>query len=317
MLELGNVLRTNYGAWVIKGAYSGLDGLVKVPVDSTGSPPRVYRGDDDKAASTIQNLLHGKVDSTGSPPRVYRGVDKSQRDIRYANKVISAVQELADSAGDINKKVKAMKDLAEKAASGDYSKQELAEMRIRQAHRPEFIEGQKEFEKLAEQVNDIAGNTEYNGNKLFTVDSTGSPPRVYRGADGKNISISIGNGSNIDIVSKDLSFDIKGLDLTKVDSTGSPPRVYRGDAKGALSAVASTGSPPRVYRGVEAALTKSDYYAGYVNNQAERIVDSTGSPPRVYRGAANKSLEDMSALLDAQANVEPARALQLLINDET
>jgi flagellin len=259
MLELGNVLRANYGAWVIKGAYSGLDGLVKVP-------------DDDKAASTIQNLLCGKV-------------DKNRQDIRYANKVISAVQELADSAGDINKKMKAMKDLAEKAAGGDYSKQELAEM-------------QKEFEKLAEQVNDIAGNTEYNGNKLFT-------------ADGKNISVSIGNGSNIDIVSKDLSFDIKGLDLTK-------------DAKGAFSAV-------------EAALTKSDYYAGYVNSQAERIGDAvklieyeinnafgikaddfdTGFAKQVASYAANKTLEDMSALLDAQANVEPARALQLLINDET
>lgn len=254
MLELGNVLRTNYGAWVIKGAYSGLDGLVKVP-------------DDDKAASTIQNLLHGKV-------------DKSRQDIRYANKVISAAQGIADAAKEINQNMKAMRDLAKKAASGDYSEQEVAEM-------------QKEFEKLAKQVNDAANNTEYNGNKLFT-------------ADGKNISISIGNGSSIDITAKNLTFDAKGLDLTK-------------DAKGALSAV-------------EAALSKSDYYAGYINTQTERIGDAvklieyeinnafgikaedfdTGFAKQVAAYAANKTLEDMSALLDAQANVEPARALQLL-----
>ncbi|MFX0210808.1 MAG: hypothetical protein ACFFDT_32815, partial [Candidatus Hodarchaeota archaeon] len=48
MLELGNVLKTTYSAWVIAGAYTGIGNSTEVP-------------DDDTAMVTIQYLLRGET----------------------------------------------------------------------------------------------------------------------------------------------------------------------------------------------------------------------------------------------------------------
>ena len=222
--------------------------------------------DDDAAASVIQYLLHGKI-------------SEGQENERYVSEAISMAQEFADAALEINDKLQAMKKLAEKAVRTGSNKQK------------EKL--QEEFEQLAGEINDIVSNTEYNGNKLFS-------------SDGKTISISIGNGSSIDIVSKDLSVDIDGLDLTT-------------DAEGALAAIQSSAS-------------KSSYYSGYLEDQVSHLKSMAGFvefaipndmgieadefdmalAKEVAGYASNQTLEDLSVLFEAQANVEPNRALQLL-----
>lgn len=190
-------------------------------------------------------------------------------------------QKFADAALEINKKLQTMKKLAEKAVRTGSNKQK------------EKL--QEEFEQLAGEINDIVSNTEYNGNKLIS-------------SDGKTISISIGNGSSIDVVSKDLSVDIEGLDLTT-------------DAEGALAAIQSSAS-------------KSSYYSGYLEDQVshlksmadliefeipndmgieadEDLLDMDFAK-EVAGYASSQTLEDLSVLFEAQTNVEPNRALQLL-----
>jgi len=224
--------------------------------------------DNDAAASVIQYLLHGKM-------------PEGQENERYANEAISMAQRFADATGEIKEKLQRMEELAEKAAStGSKKKKE---------------ELQEEFEQLAGEINDIVKNTEYNDNKLLS-------------ADGKTISISIGNSSTINVVSKDLSIDIDGLDLTT-------------DAEGALAAIQSIAS-------------KSSYYSKYLEEQASRIESMAGliefeipndmgieadedefdmSLAKEVAGyASSQTLEDVSVLFEAQANVEPNRALQLL-----
>ena len=254
MLELGSILRTTYGAYVIGGAYNGV-------ADSTEVP------DDDTAVATIQYLLRGQIDG-------------SRHNAGYANEAVSMAQTFAEAATGIDEKLGRMEQLAEEAATGQYSQEQLAEM-------------QQELEQLAEEINDIVENTEYNGNKLFS-------------AEGETISISIGYGSTIDIIAKDLSFDIEGLDLTT-------------DAEGALAAIQSK-------------VSQSDYYSEYINKQADRlesaidlieyeINNALGFEPddfdtniveRVASYAASQVLEDISVLLDTQANITPDRALQVL-----
>ena len=154
---------------------------------------------------------------------------------------------------------------------------------------------QQELEGLAEEINDIVENTEYNGNKLFT-------------ADGKTISISIGNSSAIDIAAKDLSFDIEGLDLTTEEG-----------AEAALAFIQET-------------IEQTTNYSKYLDTQAERLgkattiiefdiesemgVDLSGFDEDLAREVANyaasKVIEDMSILFQSQANVTPAIAARLL-----
>jgi len=261
MLELGNVLMATYNAYVISGAYNGLP-------ESTAD----YQGssvDDDTAVSIIQNLLHGQAAG-------------STETARNASEAISMVQTFEDATNTISEKLAQMEELTEQATSGTYSQEELAEM-------------QQELEGLAEEINGIIENTEYNGNKLFT-------------ADGKTISISIGNSSAIDIAAKDLSFDIEGLDLTTEEG-----------AEAALAFIQET-------------IEQTTNYSKYLDTQAERLgkattiiefdiesemgVDLSDFDEDLAREvagyAASKAVEDISILFQSQANVTPAITAQLL-----
>jgi flagellin-like hook-associated protein FlgL len=224
--------------------------------------------DDDAAASVIQYLLHGKM-------------SEGQENERYVSEAISMTQRFADATREIREKLQMMEGLAEKAASTG-SKEEKEEL-------------QEEFEQLAGEINDIVENTEYNGNKLLS-------------ADGKTVSISIGNGSTIDVVSKDLSIDIDGLDLTT-------------DAEGVLVAIRRS-------------VSESSYYSGYLEEQVSHLESMAcliefeipndmgieadedefdmALAKEVAGYASSQTLEDMSVLFEAQANVEPNSALQLL-----
>ncbi len=224
--------------------------------------------DDDAAASVIQYLLHGKM-------------SEGQENERYVSEAISMTQRFADATREIKEKLQMMEGLAEKAASTG-SKEEKEEL-------------QEEFEQLAGEINEIVENTEYNGNKLLS-------------ADGKTVSISIGNGSTIDVVSKDLSIDIDGLDLTT-------------DAEGALAAIRRS-------------ISESSYYSGYLEEQVSHLESMAdliefeipndmgieadedefdmALAKEVAGYASSQTLEDVSLLFEAQANVEPNSALQLL-----
>ena len=217
--------------------------------------------------SVIQYLLEGKV-------------SESNQNESYANEVISVTQGLSETASTIKDKYARMKELAEQAASGEYSAEEVEDM-------------QTEFAQLVEEINDLVDNTEQNNNKLFS-------------SEGTAISISIGNNSTIDIVAKDLSIDGEGLDLTT-------------DPEGALMAIQSQ-------------VSQSSYYSEYLGDQIDNLgqmvnliefekyndmgVDAeqfdTELAEEVAGIAASTTLEELTGLFNAQANVESERALQLL-----
>ena len=129
MLELGNIIKTGFAAWVINGAYNGIE-------DSTKSP------DDDAAVAVIRELLRGNI----------AGIRQSAHN---ANEAVSMMQMFTAAAATIGEKLGQMKELAEEAATGYCTDSEKADM-------------QEEFEELAEEINDVVESTEYDGNKLFT-----------------------------------------------------------------------------------------------------------------------------------------------------
>jgi hypothetical protein len=224
---------------------------------------------DDQSQMIVQYLVNGKI------------VDGRQN-ASYADEAISTVQMFAGEALVIKDKYAQMLELAEEAnkTKGKGSGKELEQM-------------QQELEQLAQEINDIVNSTEYNGNKLFT-------------KEGKTISISIGNRSTIDIVPKDLSIDVEGLDLTT--------------------------DPDRVLATVQWKAADSNYYSGYLADQVSRLdsawkliefeqYNDLGFKPdefnvelakQVAAYASIQTSDALSALFDAQANVEPDRVLELL-----
>jgi len=223
---------------------------------------------DDDAAASVIQYL------------LHGKISEGQENERYVSEAISMAQKFADAALEINNKLQTMQELAEEAAgTGSEKKEKL----------------QEEFEQLAGEINDIVENTEYNGNKLFS-------------SDGKTISISIGNGSSIDVVSKDLSVDIDGLDLTT-------------DAEGALAAIQSSASQSSYYSSyLEDQVSHLKSMAGLIEFEipndlgieADEDLFDMGFAKEVAGYASSQTLEDLSVLFEAQANVEPERALQLL-----
>jgi flagellin-like hook-associated protein FlgL len=222
------------------------------------------------AVAIIQELLRGNF------PDIYQSAHDSST-------AVSVVQTFADGVDTIGDKLAAMEELAKKASSPDYSQTQIEEM-------------QEQFEDLAEAINQIVDSTEYDFNKLLT-------------AEGESISISIGNGSTIDIFARDLSFDAEGLDLTS-------------DPEAALSQV-------------EGATGELEGYRRYLTRQAERLEDATAIieselgaaagvdlsdfsmelAMEVATYAASQVLEDSSTLLNTQANISSDRALRLLADN--
>jgi flagellin len=217
--------------------------------------------------SVIQYLLEGKVS------------EKHQNET-YANEVISVIQDLAETASTIKDKFARMKELAEQAASGEYSVEEVEEM-------------QTEFEQLVVEVNNLVDNTEQNKNKLFSDEGT-------------NISVSIGNNSSINIVAMNLSIDGEGLDLTT-------------DPDGVLAAIqgmASQSSYYSEYLGDQ--LNNLGEMVNYIEFEKYNDIGVDAKEfdmelaEEVAGVAATITLEELTVLFDVQANVESEKALQLL-----
>ena len=222
---------------------------------------------DDSSASVIQYLFEGKV-------------SKNRQNESYANKAISMAQDLAETASTIKDKFARMKELAQQAASGEYSAEEVETM-------------QTEFEQLVGEINNLVDNTEQNKNKLFS-------------GEGTAISISIGNNSTIDINAKDLSINGEGLDLTT-------------DPEGALTEIQSKISQSSYYSDyLGDQLDNLGEMINYIefekNNDMGIDADEFDMElaEEVAGVAAATTLDELIVLFGAQTNIEPEKALQLL-----
>ncbi|MHC4423772.1 MAG: flagellin N-terminal helical domain-containing protein [Planctomycetota bacterium] len=130
---------------------------------------------DEAALAINQNPLRGQVASV-------------RHNSHSAEIVVSLVQTIGQAITGLRERQTKIGELAKQVAARRHSPEEMAQV-------------QQELKRLAGEINDIVENTEYNGNKLFS-------------ADGQDISISIGNGSTIEISAKDFSLDVEGINLS-------------------------------------------------------------------------------------------------------
>ncbi len=254
MLISENVIKTDISAYTIRVAYNWISDSTKVE-------------DDDKAVAVIRELIYGNI----------AGIRHS---LKEANSTISMVQTLDAAAGSISEKLAQMKGLAELVIGGLYSDGDKAKM-------------QEELKELAEEANNIAKNTKYDGNKLLT-------------DDGKTVLASLGDNTSIRIFAKDLRIDTSGLDLTT-------------DAVGALESI-------------QEMIKNVSEHTAHLNRQAGRLEEAmmtielqygkildiewsdfdTISAEKIVINAASMMLDDEAAVVDIQANVTPGAVKRLL-----
>ena len=228
--------------------------------------------DYDIAESIIEGFLRGEI--------AVRRENASS-----ASAAISMVQAFEDAVSSTSSLLAQMVELADEAANGSYTDDEREDM-------------QEELEELGSELNDIVEAAEYDNNKLLS-------------ADGETISVSIGNGSTIDIAPRDLIFDAESLDLTTDE--------------GAVEALSI----------IQAAIEDAGDYGDYLNGQVERlgnvesliefsIEDTMGTGSMLERiltmqaalEAVNNIIQQMAVLLAVQANVTGDTALELLGSTE-
>lgn len=128
----------------------------------------------DQAIAVIRELLAGRTAAV-------------RRNARDASTAVSVLQAFTDAIETIAEKHTKMSELAKKATDPDNSQVQVEEM-------------QKQFRNLAQEINQTVSSTEYKFNKPFS-------------GSGKTSSITIGNGSKIDIFARDFRFDAQDLNI--------------------------------------------------------------------------------------------------------
>jgi len=221
----------------------------------------------DDVVATIRGLVNGET----------ADIRLSARD---ASTAISILQTFSEAASNIAAILAKMEGLAKKASSLDYSSAQIDDM-------------QNEFKSLAKEINGIAESAEYDFNNLFT-------------SGGKAISISIGDGSKVDIFAKDLSFDYSELDLT------SGPTAALSEVKNAIKEL----SEYRAYlNGKETLMEKlTAMIESEIESAAGVELDEfmLNGALETNADTASQLVQDSSDALESQANVEPSIVLQLL-----
>ncbi len=205
----------------------------------------------------------------------------NQQGVRNANDAISMLQTFDGAADSINSNLRQMARLAMQAGTGTFSDEQKAAI-------------EAEFNELATEINRVAGNTRFNGNNLL-------------GGEGVEISVSLGTGPDITIVSGDLGLDVSGLDLSA-------------DAGGALAAIQEKIEQVSEYRGyLGGQLNRLSEAVGVIEvgienaMSAESGISDTDIAMEVVAYANSRIRAEMATAMQSQGNVIHKTPVQLLM----
>ena len=146
MLEGVNLINANVNSWTVRKTYKAVEPSSEI-LSSDGGPVAV-----------LAEFVGGNI-------------AEIRRSASEANGLISMVQMFTAAASDIAGELSRMQHLADSAAHSLNSDQDKAAL-------------QQQFQQLAGEVNELAKNTEYDGNTLFS-------------GEGRRISIPAGDGPEV------------------------------------------------------------------------------------------------------------------------
>jgi flagellin len=259
-MQITDAWAGNLGPTIISDAYSGVS-------NSTIAIASGLNLESHTASSIIAGQLRGEV-------------AVNRQGVRNANDAISLLQTFDGAAGGISSNLIRMATLAAQANNGTYSTDQKATM-------------DAEFKELAAEINRVAFNTQFNGNKLLE-------------GEGTAISVSLGAGESIEILSKGLDINASGLDLAA-------------DAGGALAIVQEHLQQVSSYRGYlggqqNVLLTAMEAMEIDIENAmaVESRLSDTDLATATAARAAGRIRAETAIAVQSQANVMHQTAVQLL-----
>lgn len=245
------------------------DYVVKTPYKEVSSSN--YNSEQAPADNRAVEITRGSL---------FSDIAEVRRRLDDTGKAVSIIQIFTDAIETVAEKLMKMMELAKKALE-PYSSDLQAD-------------GFKRYlRKLAKEINQIAASTEYNFNKPFA-------------QNGMTFSIPTGDGSKIDIHTKDLRIDDKGLDITT-------------DPQNALLKIETAISNTEEYKAnLDAQITRLKDITATIESG---IQDTIGIDPQDFRPelalptadyAGSLIQKDKQNSYNTQANLTPNEVLKLL-----
>ena len=254
MLEDTNLVKADVNSWTVRETYKAVEPSSEV-LSSDGGPVAVI------------------AEFTGG------NVAEIRRSVSEANSMISMAQMFTAVATTIYSKLSQMQQLADSAANSLNSDQDKAAI-------------QQQFQQLAEEVNELAENTTYDDNQLFT-------------ATGRRIYVPAGDGPEVTLFPRDLSFNADVLDLVAEPETALA-RIR--------SAVAAASEYSRDMAGelgrLEEAMVKYDRDLAPMNIGSSGFTSAVAA--ETTQNVTKQILENDRQSQRIQANIVPERAVYLL-----
>jgi len=249
------------------------DALAK-SVERLSSGLRINSAKDDAAGLAVRELMRADIAVL-------------QQGSRNAMDGISMLQTFEGAMGTMDEALVRMKQLAEQAATGSYSSAQRAIM-------------DNEFDEMADEIDRIAGATEFNGNTLLN-SSTASV----------SIQFGAGNSDVVSIDGCDMSSSALGLTSASINTAAA--------AQSALSTISdaiTTKDEARAAFGYK--MNRLESTISVINNQAENLMAAESRISDVDVATEMATMTRTQVLAQAgvamlgQANTVPQMALSLL-----
>ena len=249
------------------------DALAK-SVERLSSGLRINSAKDDAAGLAVRELMRADIAVL-------------QQGARNALDGISMLQTMEGAMGTMDEALVRMKQLAEQASTGSYSEAQRTIMN-------------NEFTEMAEEINRIAGATEFNGNTLLNSASA-------------SVSIQFGAATTdaISITGCDMTSSALGLTAATIANAASAQA-----ALGTISSAITSKDTARARFGYK--MNRLESTISVINNQAENLMaaESRISDVDVATEMAamtrTQVLAQAGVAMLAQANTMPQMALTLL-----
>jgi flagellin len=234
---------------------------------------RIVTAADDAAGLGISERMRGQV----------RSLDMASRN---AQDGISLVQTAEGALGEVSGNLIRMRELAVESANGTLNTADRSSLNA-------------EFQALDDEINRVAGQTEFNGIGLLNSASTVS------------IQVGVDSGQTIDIVTTDVDSAALAIDALTVTDVGTSSTALAALDTAIDSVVTQRGSfgasQNRLSSAMRSIATNSENIAG-----AESRIRDVDVASETAELTKNRILQQAASSILAQANSQPQQALSLL-----
>ncbi len=266
------VINTNTSAMRAQNAGRVANQALQQAMERLSTGKRINSAKDDAAGLAIASSMTSDI----------RGMNQA---IRNANDGISFAQTAEGALNEVTNMLQRIRELAVQSASGTYSDDDRANL-------------QAEVEQLGAQIDDIVGNTKFNGVTVF-------------GSADVTVNIQTGSKSGDQTALTVKGFDVSSASGSDISSTAGATTAL-GDVDAALKAVATTRASLGAGQSrLESVVNNLSNNVTNLSDARSRIEDADFSVESTSLAKA-QILSQASVAMLAQANQSQAGVLSLL-----